>query len=82
MAIAYVALGSNLGDKKKNLQRALMLLMQQGVEVLQVSGYFATEPYGVTGAHKSGACGAFAYAFGNGAGDGARAPASLGRAQY
>ena len=31
MAIAYVALGSNLGDKKKNLQRALMLLMQQGV---------------------------------------------------
>lgn len=22
MAIAYVALGSNLGDKKKNLQRA------------------------------------------------------------
>lgn len=48
MAIAYVALGSNLGDKKKNLQRALMLLMQQGVEVLQVSGYFATEPYGVT----------------------------------
>lgn len=48
MAIAYVALGSNLGDKKKNLQRALMLMMQQGVEVLQVSGYFATEPYGVT----------------------------------
>mgnify|MGYP006389671741 CR=1 FL=1 len=48
MAIAYVALGSNLGDKKKNLQRALMLLMQQGVDVLQVSGYFATEPYGVT----------------------------------
>jgi 2-amino-4-hydroxy-6-hydroxymethyldihydropteridine diphosphokinase len=48
MAIAYVALGSNLGDKKKNLQRALILLMQQGVEVLQVSGYFATEPYGVT----------------------------------
>ena len=31
MAIAYVALGSNLGDKKKNLQRALMLLMQQGL---------------------------------------------------
>ena len=30
MAIAYIALGSNLGDKKKNLQRALMLLMQQG----------------------------------------------------
>ena len=31
MAIAYVALGSNLGDKKKNLQRALMLLMQQAM---------------------------------------------------
>ena len=91
MAIAYVALGSNLGDKKKNLQRALMLLMQQGVEVLQVSGYFATEPYGVTDQPqflnavcrvRTGACGAFAYTFGNGAGDGACAPASLGRAQY
>ena len=48
MAIAYVALGSNLGDKEKNLRRALLLLVQQGVEVLKVSSFITTEPYGVT----------------------------------
>ena len=48
MATAYVALGSNLGDKEKNLRRALVLLMQQGVEVVKVSSFITTEPYGVT----------------------------------
>lgn len=45
---AYVALGSNLGDKKQNLRRALLLLLQQGVIVEQVSAFIITEPYGVT----------------------------------
>lgn len=48
MAIAYIALGSNLGDKEKNLRRALLLLTQQGVEIVQVSSFLSTEPYGVT----------------------------------
>ena len=48
MAIAYIALGSNLGDKEKNLRRALLLLTQQGVEVVRVSSFISTEPYGVT----------------------------------
>ena len=48
MSIAYIALGSNLGDKEKNLRRALLLLTQQGVEVVRVSGFLSTEPYGVT----------------------------------
>lgn len=48
MAIAYIALGSNLGDKEKNLRRALMLLMQQGIDVEKVSSFISTEPYGVT----------------------------------
>ena len=48
MAIAYIALGSNLGDKEKNLRRALLLLKQQGVEVVRVSSFLSTEPYGVT----------------------------------
>lgn len=48
MAIAYIALGSNLGDKEKNLRRALLLLTQQGVEVVRVSNFLSTEPYGVT----------------------------------
>lgn len=48
MSIAYIALGSNLGDKEKNLRRALLLLIQQGVEVERVSRFISTEPYGVT----------------------------------
>lgn len=48
MAIAYIALGANLGDKEKNLRRALLLLTQQGVEVVRVSSFISTEPYGVT----------------------------------
>ena len=45
---AYVALGSNLGDKADNLRRALALLAERGVEVVRVSSFICTEPYGVT----------------------------------
>ena len=45
---AYIALGSNLGDKEKNLRRALELLEEHGVEVVKVSSFICTEPYGVT----------------------------------
>lgn len=48
MSIAYIALGSNLGDKEKNLRRAIMLLMQQGIDVEKVSSFISTKPYGVT----------------------------------
>lgn len=47
MSIAYIALGTNLGDKEKNLKQALLFLMQQGVEVIKVSEFMLTEPYGV-----------------------------------
>ena len=45
---AYVALGSNLGDKEGNLRRALELLEERGVEVVRASSFICTEPYGVT----------------------------------
>ena len=45
---AYVALGSNLGDKEGNVRRALELLEERGVEVVRVSSFICTEPYGVT----------------------------------
>ena len=45
---AYLALGSNLGDKEANLRRALELLQQRGVEVVKTSNFICTEPYGVT----------------------------------
>lgn len=45
---AFVALGSNLGDREENLHRALELLMQKGIEIVKVSTFIETEPYGVT----------------------------------
>ena len=45
---AYVALGSNLGDKEANLRKALELLEERGVEVVKPSSFICTEPYGVT----------------------------------
>lgn len=45
---AFVALGSNLGDREANLHRALELLEQYGVDIIKVSSFIETEPYGVT----------------------------------
>ena len=46
--LAYVALGSNLGDKEANLQKAVQLLVEHGIEVVKTSDFLCTEPYGVT----------------------------------
>lgn len=48
MSRAYIALGSNLGDRQQNLQRALHLLAEQGIKIVKVSSFIETEPYGVT----------------------------------
>ena len=45
---AYIALGSNLGDKEANLRKALELLEKRGVEIVRTSSFICTEPYGVT----------------------------------
>jgi 2-amino-4-hydroxy-6-hydroxymethyldihydropteridine diphosphokinase len=44
---AYVALGSNLGDREQTLRAALAALRAEGaVEVIAVSGLIETEPVG------------------------------------
>ena len=48
MSRAYVALGSNLGDREENLRTALKHLQGNGVEVIKTSTFIETEPYGVT----------------------------------
>ena len=48
MFTAYVALGSNLGDREGNLRNALKHLEANGVRVVKVSTFIETEPYGVT----------------------------------
>lgn len=40
----FIGLGSNLGDRVENLQKALSLLEAKGVEVERVSGLYETEP--------------------------------------
>ena len=44
----FIALGSHLGNKEKNLKDALKLLEKKGVRVRRVSGFIRTRPYGVT----------------------------------
>lgn len=48
MSRAYVALGSNLGDREENLRTALNHLQENGVDVIKTSTFIETEPYGVT----------------------------------
>jgi 2-amino-4-hydroxy-6-hydroxymethyldihydropteridine diphosphokinase len=47
--VAYIGLGSNVGDRHSNLQRARAGIAELG-EVLAASGVYETEPWGVTGA--------------------------------
>jgi len=46
---AYIALGSNLGDREHNLRAAIEMLRQaDGVRVSSVSSFYETEPVGYT----------------------------------
>lgn len=46
MAIAYLSLGSNLGNKRKNLITASALLAERAGDVLALSRFHETEPWG------------------------------------
>lgn len=48
MAIVYIGLGSNLGDRLGFIQQAVkMLEFHAAVKVLETSSFYETEPYGV-----------------------------------
>ena len=40
----YVSLGSNLGDRAKNMQQAITALRQEGIAVTKISSVYETEP--------------------------------------
>lgn len=46
MAYVYLGLGSNLGDRGKNLQEAMVLLERWGVKIVRASSIYESEPYG------------------------------------
>lgn len=47
MTLAYLGLGSNLGDRERNLGEARRLLEEAGARVLRASAVHETEPFGV-----------------------------------
>jgi dihydroneopterin aldolase/2-amino-4-hydroxy-6-hydroxymethyldihydropteridine diphosphokinase len=46
MSIAFVALGSNMGDRKNYIKIAIDALGNKGVTILKESRIYETEPYG------------------------------------
>lgn len=42
----FLSLGSNLGDKRANLEKALELLALEGVEIARISSFYETAPWG------------------------------------
>ena len=46
MAIVYLGLGTNIGDKHKNMTTAVTLLKERVGEVLALSDLYETEPWG------------------------------------
>lgn len=49
MAVAYLGLGSNLGDREANLNEAVRRLSETpGIRLLRVSTYIRSAPWGVT----------------------------------
>jgi len=44
--ICYVSLGSNLGDKKQNLEKAIQLIAERAGTVSAISSIYETEPWG------------------------------------
>jgi 2-amino-4-hydroxy-6-hydroxymethyldihydropteridine diphosphokinase len=47
MAIVYLGIGTNLGNREDNCARALSLLEEAGVHVTKRSGLVETEPWGL-----------------------------------
>lgn len=48
MSKVWIALGSNMGDGRKNLDKAVENMNKNGVKVEKISTYIETEPYGYT----------------------------------
>jgi 2-amino-4-hydroxy-6-hydroxymethyldihydropteridine diphosphokinase len=59
MARVFIALGSNLGDRRKNILEAVWRMEQRkGIKILKLSSIIETEPYGYKEQNKflNGAC--------------------------
>jgi 2-amino-4-hydroxy-6-hydroxymethyldihydropteridine diphosphokinase len=46
MAICYLSLGSNIGEREKNLKKAISFLKKKGIKILEKSKVLETKPVG------------------------------------
>ncbi|MDR3262549.1 MAG: 2-amino-4-hydroxy-6-hydroxymethyldihydropteridine diphosphokinase [Tannerella sp.] len=51
MAMTYLSLGSNLGNKRRQLITAAALLAERAGDILALSGFYKTEPWGYDSPH-------------------------------
>lgn len=51
MAIVYLGLGTNIGNRRGNLVRAAALLAERVGDILALSGFMETEPWGFESAN-------------------------------
>ena len=51
MAIAYIGLGTNMGNRRKNLITAAALLAERAGDVLALSEFYETAPWGFQSEH-------------------------------
>ncbi len=46
MAITFLSLGTNIGNKRRNMITAAALLAERAGDILALSGFYETEPWG------------------------------------
>lgn len=46
VVVAYIGLGSNIGDRKKNILKAIEELKKSGQKILKISSIYETKPWG------------------------------------
>jgi len=46
MTTIYLSLGSNIGNRKKNLEKALIELNKSNIKEIKISSFYETEPIG------------------------------------
>jgi len=44
MTTVYIALGTNVGDRERNLRERSGLLVEAGIRILKISSIYETEP--------------------------------------
>lgn len=47
MPTAYLSIGSNIGDREKNCEEVITLLIKKNIKVIKRSSLYETEPWGV-----------------------------------